>query len=132
MKHQPHRPITAEEAVLIRYLAEQGHGPSYIARQLGRGIPTVRCWLERHDDLGEVLRRRVVLRAAIRDLLARAPWLDNAEVARRFATSAETVRRTRLGKLPGQSERFSAAPAEWADEPCGRIKALRQAHGIEP
>jgi hypothetical protein len=128
VKHRKHRPITADEANLISFLAQQGHGPSYIARLLERGVPTVRCWLERHDHLGKALEKR----AEVRDMLASAPWLSNVEIARQLGTSTETVRRVRLGKLRGQGERFAAAPPEWADEPCGRIKAQRQGHGIAP
>jgi hypothetical protein len=86
-----YRPITPEEAVLIRRLVDDGLGPRAIARRLGRNKSTVEGHLRRHG------------------------------IVTAHATRQPPPLRTDL-----------AAPTAWLDQPPGRVRAARQAEGIDP
>jgi hypothetical protein len=115
-----------QEIATIRELLERGWGYRRIAGAIGRKPSTVQSWLISKN--GQLDARRV-RRSRVAELLKATPWLSNAEIARQAGVSTYIVCRVRLGS--GSGQRF-ATPAEWLDEPCGRVRALRQGHGIAP
>lgn len=116
-----------EEIATMRALTNKGLGYKRIAAAINRSAHAVQMWLRRHRLDQERIRKR----AAVAELLDTAGHLSNREIARRAGCSSDLVGSMRDQRPTPKREPYCTHPL-WLAEPCGRIKALRAAHGIEP
>jgi hypothetical protein len=85
------------------------------------------AWLRRQamDELRQRQRKDVA------ELAAAEPYLTHVQIAHRVGCSADMVSHVRGRQPKSRIERFTT-PTSWLEQPPARVRAQRQAEGIEP